>query len=133
MSSTLPADYRQRVYAGWLGKCIGVRLGAPLENWTYDEIRRNLGEVTDFLPLAPGKLFKPDDDTAVPLILIRAVQEGAREAGEAMADGLRHVNDGVSRSREAGDALQEILSLADPEREDVIATLTDTLERSRKF
>ena len=30
-------------------------------------------------------------------------------------------------------ALQEILSLADQEREDVIVTLTDTLERSRKF
>jgi DNA topoisomerase-6 subunit B len=32
-----------------------------------------------------------------------------------------------------GDALQEILTLDDPEREDVITTLTDTLERSRKF
>ncbi len=32
-----------------------------------------------------------------------------------------------------GDALQEILTLEDPEREDVITTLTDTLERSRKF
>ena len=62
MSSPLPPDYAERVYAGWIGKCIGVRLGAPLENWTYDEIRANLGEVTDFLPLPPGKLFKPDDD-----------------------------------------------------------------------
>jgi DNA topoisomerase-6 subunit B len=30
-------------------------------------------------------------------------------------------------------ALQEILTLDDPEREDVVTTLTDTLERSRKF
>ena len=28
MSARLPADYAERVYAGWLGKCIGVRLGA---------------------------------------------------------------------------------------------------------
>ena len=75
MSSTLPPDYAERVYAGWIGKCIGVRLGAPLENWTYDEIRANLGEVTDFLPLPPGKLFKPDDDTAFPLVLIRALED----------------------------------------------------------
>jgi len=32
-----------------------------------------------------------------------------------------------------GDALQEILTLDEPGREDVIVTLTDTLERSRKF
>ena len=28
----IPQDYNERVYAGWLGKCIGVRFGAPLEN-----------------------------------------------------------------------------------------------------
>jgi len=32
-----------------------------------------------------------------------------------------------------GDALQEILALGDDDREAIIATLTDTLERSRKF
>ena len=36
----IPADYNERVYAGWLGKCIGVRFGAPLEGWTYQEIDR---------------------------------------------------------------------------------------------
>nr|MBP7694614.1 ADP-ribosylglycohydrolase family protein [Anaerolineales bacterium] len=71
----LPADYRDRVYAGWLGKCIGVRLGAPVENWTAAEIAAHLGEITDFLPLPPGKVFKPDDDTAVPLVLIRALAD----------------------------------------------------------
>jgi DNA topoisomerase-6 subunit B len=67
-----------------------------------------------------------------------ALQEAGRKLG-------RHIN---RRKREAdalkkqgyiqkyiphiGDALQEILSLNDAEREDVIAVLTDTLERSRK-
>ncbi len=32
-----------------------------------------------------------------------------------------------------GEALQEILAISDPEKEEVIATLTDTLERSRKL
>ncbi len=72
---TLPPDYDERVYAGWLGKCIGVRFGAPLEGWTYEEIRDNLGEVTTYLREDSGKIFKPDDDTAVPMILIRALED----------------------------------------------------------
>ena len=71
----LPVDYRDRVYAGWLGKCIGVRLGAPIENWTHDAIRDNLGEIDGFFPLPPGSIFKPDDDTAFPMILIRALED----------------------------------------------------------
>ncbi|MFN2134942.1 MAG: ADP-ribosylglycohydrolase family protein [Candidatus Promineifilaceae bacterium] len=73
--SKLPADYNERVYAGWLGKCIGVRFGAPLEGWSYQEIAGTLGEVTGYLPLPPGKLFKPDDDTALPMILIQALED----------------------------------------------------------
>ncbi len=85
--SKLPPDYDQRVYAGWLGKCTGVRFGAPLENWTYDEIRLNLGEVTDYFPLEPGKIFKPDDDTALPLILIRAIEDfGPEVTAEQFGD-----------------------------------------------
>jgi ADP-ribosylglycohydrolase len=72
---TLPHDYAERVYAGWLGKCIGVRFGAPLENWTYDEIRNNLGELTSYVREDWDKIFKPDDDTAVPMILIRALED----------------------------------------------------------
>ncbi|HRF46437.1 MAG TPA: ADP-ribosylglycohydrolase family protein, partial [Anaerolineales bacterium] len=86
---TLPDDYRDRVYAGWLGKCIGVRLGAPVENWTAAEIAANLGEITDFLPLPPGKVFKPDDDTAVPLVLIRALERyGADVTSEQIGETL---------------------------------------------
>lgn len=92
----LPADYRDRVYAGWLGKCIGVRLGAPVENWTAAEIARDLGEIEWFLPLPPGKVFKPDDDTAVPLILMRALEDHgleptAEQLGETI---LNYVADG---------------------------------------
>lgn len=71
----LPEDYKERVYAGWLGKCIGVRLGAPVESWSYDFIQSNLGEIEDFLPLPPGKIFKPDDDTSFPMILVRAIED----------------------------------------------------------
>ncbi|MBI5650282.1 MAG: ADP-ribosylglycohydrolase family protein [Chloroflexi bacterium] len=91
--TTLPNNYRERVYAGWLGKCIGVRLGAPVENWTAKEIADNLGAVNDFLPLPPGTIFKPDDDTAAPLVLIRALEDcgsavTAEQIGETMLNYL---------------------------------------------
>lgn len=35
-------DYAERIYAGWLGKIIGVRHGSNLEGWTHDQIRRLL-------------------------------------------------------------------------------------------
>jgi ADP-ribosylglycohydrolase len=70
----LPADYRDRVYAGWLGKCIGVHFGGPLESWTYQAIRDNLGEVETYLQPS-DKVFKPDDDLVMPLIMMRAFGE----------------------------------------------------------
>lgn len=33
----LPSDYESRVYAGVLGKLIGVYLGRPFEGWTYEK------------------------------------------------------------------------------------------------
>lgn len=38
-------NYMEKVYAGWLGKIIGIRLGAPIEGWTYQRIRDVFGEV----------------------------------------------------------------------------------------
>lgn len=87
--STLPENYRQKVYAGWIGKCVGVRYGAPIENWTYKEIRENLGTLDGYLPLAPGKLFKPDDDTAFPMVLIRALRDWKGEiSADTFAEGM---------------------------------------------
>ncbi len=79
----LPSDYKTRVYAGWLGKTIGVRFGAPLENWTYQQIRDHLGEVTDYLPLPPGAIFKPDDDTSLPLIFLHGLEDFGPEITQA--------------------------------------------------
>ena len=39
----MPRDYIERCYAGWLGKLIGVRYGAPIEGWTYEQIADELG------------------------------------------------------------------------------------------
>lgn len=85
----LPADYDERVYAGWLGKCIGVRFGAPLENWTYDQIRAHLGDLQWYPYGEGGKVFKPDDDTSIPMILIRALEDyGSDPSAQQMGDTL---------------------------------------------
>ena len=52
--TTLPHDYEERVYAGVLGKIIGVYLGRPFEGWTYERIMHELGEVWLLRPRAPA-------------------------------------------------------------------------------
>ena len=39
----IPQNYVENLYAGWLGKLIGIRYGAPVESWTYEKIRKTYG------------------------------------------------------------------------------------------
>ena len=48
-STSLPADYLERVYAGVLGKIIGVYLGRPFEGWSHERIVAELGEVDHYV------------------------------------------------------------------------------------
>ena len=86
--SRIPADYMERVYAGWLGKMIGVRLGAAVEGWEYERIRQLFGELTNYP--ASYKHFAADDDTNGPLFFLRALEDkrgGAltpQDVGEAL-------------------------------------------------
>ena len=48
------ADYAERVYAGVLGKIIGVYLGRPFEGWTYERIEERLGEITGYVTGHPA-------------------------------------------------------------------------------
>lgn len=61
----------ERIYAGFLGKCFAVRLGAPLEPqiWTYEKIKEIYGEVSDYTKYY--KTFAADDDTNGPLFFHR--------------------------------------------------------------
>src|SRR5215216_6464852 len=65
---TFPPDYAERVYAGVLGKIIGVYLGRPFEGWTHEQIVANLGEIKYYvndrqdLPLRNHQLVITDDD-----------------------------------------------------------------------
>jgi ADP-ribosylglycohydrolase len=64
-------EYIEKLYAGWLGKVIGVRFGAPIEGWTYQKIKDTFGELDGYTRYYHD--FGGDDDTNVPLFLIRGL------------------------------------------------------------
>lgn len=74
--TTLTKDYADRVYAGVLGKVIGVYLGRPFEGWTYERIQEKLGDVEYYVH---DKLNVPlivtDDDIAGTFTFIRALED----------------------------------------------------------
>jgi ADP-ribosylglycohydrolase len=75
---SLPKDYAERVYAGVLGKIIGVYLGRPFEGWTYERIMQELGEIDYYVnERFPGKppLVVTDDDIAGTFTFLRALPD----------------------------------------------------------
>lgn len=73
---SLPTDYLERVYAGVLGKIIGVYLGRPFEGWSYERIMAELGEVWYYVHEQRGvPLVVTDDDIAGTLTFLRALPD----------------------------------------------------------
>jgi hypothetical protein len=78
-----PHDYRERVYAGVLGKIIGVYLGRPFEGWTHEKILRDLGEVDRYVNdrIDPTErraglpIVVTDDDIAGTFTFFRALED----------------------------------------------------------
>ena len=79
--SRLPPDYAERVYAGVLGKLIGVYLGRPIEGWSYERIGRELGDIRYYVNerLDAAKydtaLVVPDDDISGTFVFPRALAD----------------------------------------------------------
>ena len=67
-------EYIEKIYAGWLAKMIGIRLGAPIEGWTYDKIKSYYGEVRDY-PVDYREIAA-DDDSNGPLFYLRGLEDG---------------------------------------------------------
>ncbi|KAJ5570170.1 uncharacterized protein N7459_009600 [Penicillium hispanicum] len=73
---SLPEDYLHRVYAGVLGKLVGVFLGRPFENWTYQEIQDKLGDIHYYVHDQLGlPLVVIDDDISGTFAFVRALEE----------------------------------------------------------
>jgi len=69
-------DYLERVYAGVLGKIIGVYLGRPFEGWTHEKILAELGEVDRYVyERFAMPLVVTDDDIAGTFTFPRALED----------------------------------------------------------
>lgn len=66
-------NYLNKLYAGWLGKAAGIRLGAPIEGFTSDRVANLYGELDDYV--VDYKLFAADDDSNGPFFFLRALQD----------------------------------------------------------
>ncbi len=62
-----------RIYSGWLGKMIGVRLGAPVEMWTREQIEEKYHGQHGYL--CDYNDFAADDDTNGPVFFSRSLEE----------------------------------------------------------
>src|SRR5271165_812850 len=78
---SIPIDYLERVYAGILGKIIGVYLGRPFEGWTYQRIMRELGPIQYYVNERLGKpLVVTDDDISGTFTFMRALSDFGNSA-----------------------------------------------------
>ena len=89
-TATLNEEIRERVYAGVLGKLIGVYLGRAVEGWRYEAIRERFGEIANYVHHEVGMpLIVPDDDLSGTFVFFRALEDhgydpclSARQIGE---------------------------------------------------
>lgn len=80
----IPSDYTERVYAGVLGKLIGVYLGRPFEGWSYERIMEELGEIHYYVNNREDvdlrrnvSLVVTDDDISGTFTFLRALTDYA--------------------------------------------------------
>jgi ADP-ribosylglycohydrolase len=74
----LDTTYTERVYAGVLGKFIGVYLGRPVEGWPYEKISQEFGLVDHYVNDRLGlPLIVADDDISGTLAFARVVEDAA--------------------------------------------------------
>ena len=71
-------DYLARVYAGFLGMNVGIRLGAPVEPtiWTYERIKETYGDIRGYVK--DYKNFAADDDVNGPVYFFRALRDSSK-------------------------------------------------------
>ncbi len=71
-----PADYLERVYAGVLGKLIGVYVGKPFEGWSNARIEKELGLVNYYVhDRLNYPLIAADDDVSGTFTFLRALED----------------------------------------------------------
>ncbi|KAI1641070.1 ADP-ribosylation/Crystallin J1 [Biscogniauxia mediterranea] len=95
----LPSDYLERVYAGVLGKLVGVYVGRPFEGWTHQRIVEELGPVHYYVhDKCSVPMVVTDDDISGTFTFIRALEEhGASADLSAEKIGKTWLNNVINR------------------------------------
>lgn len=69
-------EYAEQIYAGVLGKIIGVYMGRPVEGWSYARIKKELGVIREYVNDRLGvPLIVTDDDISGTFVFFRAIAE----------------------------------------------------------
>ena len=72
----LSETYKNKIYAGVLGKMIGVYLGRPVEGWSYQSIIDRFGEIPYYIHEELGlPLIVADDDLSGTFAFFRAMED----------------------------------------------------------
>ena len=72
----IPADYEERVYAGVLGKIIGVYLGRPFEQWKKADIQARWGTIDRYVHEDRDvPLVVADDDISGTFTFVRILED----------------------------------------------------------
>jgi len=83
----LPDNYIEKVYAGVLGKIIGVYLGRPFEGWGYRKILSELGPIHYYVHERRNvPLVVTDDDISGTFTFIRAMEDYAEAGADISAE-----------------------------------------------
>jgi len=68
--------YENYIYAGVLGKILGVYLGRPVEGWSYEKIQDTFGEIRYYVHEKVGvPLIVADDDISGTFAFFRAIED----------------------------------------------------------
>ncbi len=87
--AVMKKEYIERIYAGWMAKIIGIRLGAPVEGWTYEQIKEIYGAPDGYT--VDFREFAADDDSNGPFFFLHGLEDGkkwehmeAQDVGDAL-------------------------------------------------
>ncbi|KAI0012698.1 ADP-ribosylation/Crystallin J1 [Xylariaceae sp. FL0662B] len=96
---SLPDDYLETVYAGVLGKLIGVYVGRPFEGWTHTRILNELGPIHYYVhEKCNAPLVVSDDDVSGTFTFVRALEEhGVKQDLSSEEIGKTWLNNVINR------------------------------------
>lgn len=88
----------EKLYGGFLGMNVGIRLGAPVEPsiWTVERIQRTYGDIRGYVK--EYKHFAADDDANGPVFFLRALEDtdGQEPTPQSVAEAyLNYAREGI--------------------------------------